>query len=100
MTVLEDGRLELSNNRAERSIKELVIGRKNWLFSTSTDGVQALGMILSLRVTAELNGLDSRKYFQVLLEDLPSLYYLGKLSEFEAYLPWSESMQARCQKPS
>ena len=32
---LEEGRLEMSNNRAERAIKELVIGRKNWLFSKS-----------------------------------------------------------------
>ncbi|BDP57661.1 hypothetical protein EfmJHP36_21400 [Enterococcus faecium] len=36
----EDGRLELTNNRAERNIKELVIGRKNWLHSTSLEGAR------------------------------------------------------------
>ena len=38
---LEDGRLELSNNRAERSIKPFVMGRKNWLFANTPGGAQA-----------------------------------------------------------
>ncbi|MEN2380148.1 IS66 family transposase [Lactobacillus helveticus] len=46
--VLLDGRLELSNNKAERAVKSLVMGRKNWLFSQSFAGAQTSGIILSL----------------------------------------------------
>ena len=43
---LEDGRLELSNNRAERSIKPFVMGqRKNWLFANTPGGAQASAVI-------------------------------------------------------
>src|SRR5699024_6973004 len=38
--IFEDGRLEISNNRAERAIKELVMGRKNWMHSTSLEGAR------------------------------------------------------------
>ncbi|MFL2077751.1 IS66 family transposase, partial [Marinilactibacillus psychrotolerans] len=41
MNVLKDGRLVLSNNLAERGIKSLVMGRKNWLFSKSFEGAHA-----------------------------------------------------------
>ena len=44
---LEDGRLELSNNRAERSIKPFVMGRKNWLFANTPGGAQASAVIYS-----------------------------------------------------
>ena len=55
---LEDGRLELSNNRAERSIKPFVMGRKNWLFSNTPAGAQSSAVIYSLIETAKENGLD------------------------------------------
>jgi transposase len=45
---LLDGRLEISNNRAERSIKPFVIGRKNWLFANTTNGVRASAVYYSL----------------------------------------------------
>ena len=56
---LEDGRLELSNNRAERSIKPFVMGRKNWLFANTPGGAQASAVIYSLIETAKENGLRS-----------------------------------------
>lgn len=55
---LEDGRLELSNNRAERSIKPFVIGRKNFLFANSPLGAQSSAVIYSLIETAKESGLD------------------------------------------
>ena len=42
MAFLKDGRLEASNNRAERAIKTVVIGRKNYLFSTSLSGLKPM----------------------------------------------------------
>ena len=49
---LLDGRLEISNNRAERSIKPFVIGRKNWLFANTPRGAKASAVIYSLIETA------------------------------------------------
>ena len=48
MTFLKDGRLEASNNRAERAIKTVVIRRKNYLFSTSIEGTEANAIIYSI----------------------------------------------------
>ena len=59
---LEDGRLELSNNRAERSIKPFVMGRKNWLFANTPGGAQASAVIYSLIETAKENALDPYRY--------------------------------------
>ena len=50
---LEDGRLELSNNCAERSMKPFVMGRKNWLFANTPGGAQASSVIYSLIETAK-----------------------------------------------
>lgn len=95
-TFLEDGRLETTNNRAERAIKELVIGRKNWLFSKSEKGAQATGIILSILRTAIENGLDPRKYLIYLFEHIPNLPSLTKPA-LAAYLPWNQEVQRNCQ---
>ena len=55
---LEDGRIELSNNRAERSIKPFVISRKNFLFANTPGGAKSSAVIFSLIETAKENGLD------------------------------------------
>ena len=70
---LEDGRLELSNNRAERSIKPFVMGRKNWLFANTPGGAQASSVIYSLIETAKENGLDPYRYLLWLLQNAPQL---------------------------
>ena len=70
---LEDGRLELSNNRAERSIKPFVMGRKNWLFANTPGGAQASAMIYSLIETAKENGLDPYRYLLWVLQNAPQL---------------------------
>ena len=70
---LEDGRLELSNNRAERSIKPFVIGRKNFLFANTPLGAQASAVIYSLIETAKETGLDPFRYLTWALETAPML---------------------------
>ena len=70
---LEDGRLELSNNRAERSMKPFVMGRKNWLFANTPGGAQANSVIYSLIETAKENGLDPYRYLLWLLQNAPQL---------------------------
>lgn len=70
---LEDGRLELSNNRAERSIKPFVMGRKNWLFANTPAGAQSSAVIYSLIETAKENKLDPYRYLLWVLECAPVL---------------------------
>ena len=78
-TILEDGNLVLSNNLAERAVKSLVIGRKNWLFSQSFEGTQSSAIIMTLLETAKRNGLDSEKYINYLLTNLPNEDTLEKM---------------------
>ena len=59
---LLDGRIEISNNRAERSIKPFVMSRKNFLFANTPLGAQGSAVIFSLIETAKENGLDPYRY--------------------------------------
>ena len=70
---LEDGRLELSNNRAERSIKPFVMGRKNWLFANTPAGAQSSAVIYSLIETAKENKLNPCRYLRWVMEKAPVL---------------------------
>jgi transposase len=56
---LKDGRLELDNNRSERSIKPFIIGRKNWLFSNTPRGAEASAIIYSIIETAKENPIKT-----------------------------------------
>ena len=70
---LEDVQLELSNNRAERSIKPFVMGRKNWLFANTPGGAQSSSVICSLIETAKENGLDPYRYLLWVLRNAPAM---------------------------
>jgi transposase len=96
---LLDGRLELDNNRSERSIKPFVIGRKNWLFANTPRGARSSALIYSLVETAKENGLNPFTYLTYLFEQLPNVN-LKDVEALEALLPWSEPVQATCCVPS
>ena len=87
-----DGRLELSNNRCDRSVKPFVIGRKNWLFSNTPNGAEASSIIYSIVETAAANGLKPYEYLNFLLESLPS----SKTSDIDKLLPWSANLPESC----
>lgn len=89
---LEDGRLELDNNRSERSIKPFVIGRKNWLFSNTPRGANSSAVIYSVIETAKENGLNPFMYLMYLFERLPNM----KIKDINAVLPWSDSLPDSC----
>lgn len=93
---LEDGRLELDNNRSERSIKPFVIGRKNWLFANTPRGAKASATIYSVIETAKENGLLPFNYLQYLFEQLPQLTGPLDADALEPFLPWSDSLPASC----
>ena len=92
---LEDGRLELSNNRAERSIKPFVMGRKNWLFANTPGGAQASAVIYSLIETAKENGLDPYRYLLWILQTAPQLSETNK-AWAESLLPQMPRKNAIC----
>ena len=71
LTYLEDGRIELSNNRAERSIKPFVISRKNFLFANTPKGARSSAVLFSLIETAKENGLDPYRYLVWVLSEAP-----------------------------
>lgn len=82
---LDDGRLEIDNNRAENALRPFVVGRKNWLFSDSVKGVTASANLYSLIETAKANGLEPYAYLRQVYTLLPRAETVG---DIEALLPW------------
>ena len=78
---LEDGRLEISNNRAERSIKPFVMSRKNFLFANTPGGAKSSAIYFSLIETAKENGLDPYRYLTWVLKTAPKLKERNQFDE-------------------
>ena len=85
---LKDGRLELSNNRAERSIKPFVIDRKNFLFANTPKGATGSAIMFSMIQTAIENGLDPYRYLTWLLKTANNAN-LENPDIIESLLPWN-----------
>ena len=94
MGALDDGRLPLDSNLAERGIKPFVIGRKNFLFSDTPRGAEASAGMYSIVVTAKTNGLNPRKYVQWLLEEMPNAADPGDPAYLDSLMPWSQFVPA------
>ena len=94
MTYLEDGRCSLSNNMSENSIRPVVVGRKNWLFSDTMDGAEASMGIYTIVEMAKLHSLNPYQYLKYLLEQRPN--YRSTDEELEALMPWSEKTLEAC----
>jgi transposase len=91
---LLDGRLEISNNRAERSIRPFTIGRKNWLFNNTVHGAKSSAVYYSLVVTAKENGLNPYEYLSWILTNAPNLGKPGYVATNENFLPGSAAIPA------
>ena len=85
---LKDGRLELSNNRAERSIKPFVIDRKNFLFANTPKGATGSAIMYSMIQTAIENGLEPYRYLTWLLKTANNAD-LKDPNIVESLLPWN-----------
>ena len=86
---LLDGRLELTNNRAECAVKPFVMGRKNWLFSDINNGTDASMMWYSVNESAKLNNLTVYGYLLHLLAELPKLGEKPEPEQFDRFVPWA-----------
>lgn len=93
---MKDGRLEIDNNRGERTIKPFVIGRKNWLFAYTPRGAKASAAIYSVIETAKENGLHPFRYLTYLFEQLPQLVDLSIPQALERFMPWSPQLPDTC----
>ena len=91
---LNDGRLEISNNRAERSIKPFVIDRKNFLFANTPNGANGSAIMFSLIQTAMENGLDPYKYLTWLMKQAKDSD-LTDAQVVQSLLPWNAVKYAK-----
>lgn len=82
---LDDGRLEIDNNAAERAIRPLALGRKNYLFAGSDHGGERAAATYSLIETAKLNGLDPEAYLRDVLTRIAD-HPITRVAEL---LPWN-----------
>jgi transposase len=90
----EDGRIEIDNNAAERSLRAVALGRKNYLFAGSDAGGERAAAIYSLLGTAKLNGLDPESYLRHVLTHIAE-HPINRVSEL---LPWNVAAQLQCQE--
>ena len=91
---LNDGRLEISNNLAERSIKLFVIDRKNFLFANTPKGATSSTVTFSILQTAIENGLDPYRYLKHVFTEAPKLAAAGE-DWVNALLPWNAPITCR-----
>jgi transposase len=83
---LDDGRIELDTNIVERSIRPIVLNRKNALFAGHDVGAENWACIASLIETCKLNGVDPQTYFTDVLTRLVNLWLASRLDEL---MPWA-----------
>jgi transposase len=81
----EDGRIEMDNNAAERALRAVALGRKNYLFAGSDTGGERAAAIYSLLGSAKLNGIDPEAYLSLVLRRIAD-HPINRISEL---LPWN-----------
>src|SRR5262249_41850578 len=81
----DDGRLSLDNNPAERALRGVAIGRKNYLFAGSDRGGERAAAMYSLIETAKLNDLDSEAYLRDVLTRIAD-HPINRITQL---LPWN-----------
>lgn len=95
---LTDGMIPMTNNAAERSIRNFTQGRKNWYLIDTVSGAQASAILYSMVETAKQNNLNVYNYLKYLLEELPKHGEFEDPSYIDDLLPWSEKIQEGCRK--
>ena len=83
----DDGHLEIDNNAAERALRAVALGRKNYLFAGSDRGGESAAAIYSLIGTAKLNGIDPESYLRSVLSCMAE----HPINRIEELPPWNLS---------
>jgi len=81
----DDGHLEIDNSIAERALRAVALGRKNYLFAGSDRGGESAAAIYSLIGTAKLNGIDPRDYLRNVLSRIAE----HPINRIDELLPWN-----------
>ena len=82
---LEDGRVAIDNNPAERALRPIGIIRKNWLFAGADTGAETLARAMTVIETAKLNGLGLQAYLPDILDRIND----HKINRLDALLSWN-----------
>ena len=85
MRYCDDGRIEIDNSAAERALRAIALGRKNYLFAGSDRGGERAATFYSLIGTAKLNGLDPEAYLRYVLKHIAD----HSITRIEELLPWN-----------
>ena len=83
---LDERTAEIDNNIAERAIRSIAIGRKNWLFAGSKVGGERAAAIYSVIETAKLNGVEPQAYIADVIEKIVSGW---PASRWDELMPWN-----------
>jgi hypothetical protein len=85
-----DGRIEIDNNAAERALRAVALGRKNYLFAGSNTGGERAAAMYTLIGTAKLNGLDPEAYLRHVLDRIAD-HPINRINDL---LPWNVDLGA------
>ena len=81
----DDGRIEIDNNAAERALRAVALGRKNYLFAGADCGGERAAAMYSLIGTAKLNGIDPEAYLRYVLTHIAE----HPINRIDELLPWN-----------
>ncbi len=93
---LSDGKVPMDNNYAEQAIRPFTIGRKNFVLIESSKGAKASAMLYSITETAKANHINTYKYLELLLTEIPKHQNDKNLRFIDDLLPWSKKVQKEC----
>jgi hypothetical protein len=88
---IDDGRIEIDNSAAERALRAVALGRKNYLFCGSDGGGESAAAIYTLLGTARLNGVEPERWLREMLGRIAD----HPLSRIEELLPWNMAPDLR-----
>jgi transposase len=93
---VDDGHLEIDNNAAERALRAVALGRKNYLFAGSDSGGERAAAMYSLLGSAKLNGLDPEAYLSYVLARIAD----HPVNHIDDLLPWNVAHSRTLEVPA